>query len=58
MKPTTILGVGPVFSCGNGADIGDTQLFLQGQKWDKKRKRCRPRNLRDAEDAVAKMAGP
>jgi hypothetical protein len=53
----TIPGVGPVFSSGNGAEIGNTQRFLQGHKWDKKRKRYRPRNLRDAEDAVAKIAG-
>jgi hypothetical protein len=57
MKLATIPGVGPVFSSGNGAEIGGTQRFLQGQKWDKKRKRYRPRNLRDAEDAVAKIAG-
>jgi len=53
----TIPGVGPVFSSGLGAEIGGVQRFLQGQKWDKKRKRYRPRNLRDAEDAVAKIAG-
>jgi len=53
----TIPGVGPVFSSGIGAEIGDTQRFLQGTKWDKRRKRYRPRNLRDAEDAVAKIAG-
>jgi hypothetical protein len=53
----TIPGVGPVFSSGIGAEIGDTQRFLQGTKWDKRRKRYRPRNLRDAEDAVAKLAG-
>lgn len=53
----TIPGVGPVFSSGIGAEIGDVQRFLQGSKWDRKRKRYRPRNLRDAEDAVAKIAG-
>jgi hypothetical protein len=53
----TIPGVGPVFSSGIGAEIGNTQRFLQGHKWDAKRKRYRPRNLRDAEDAVAKIAG-
>ena len=53
----TIPGVGPVFSSGIGAEIGDTQRFLQGYKWDKKHKRYRPRNLRNAEDAVAKIAG-
>ena len=53
----TIPGVGPVFSSGIGAEIGDVRRFLQGSKWDRKRKRYRPRNLRDAEDAVAKIAG-
>jgi hypothetical protein len=53
----TIPGVGPVFSSGTGAEIGDTQRFLQGLKWDKQRNRYRPKNLRDAEDAVAKIAG-
>jgi hypothetical protein len=53
----TIPGVGPVFSSGNGAEIGSTQRFLQGRKWDAKRKRYRPRNLRDVEDAIAKIAG-
>jgi hypothetical protein len=53
----TIPGVGPVFSSGIGAEIGDPQRFLQGHKWDHKRKRFRPRNLRDAEDAIAKIAG-
>jgi hypothetical protein len=53
----TIPGVGPVFSSGIGAEIGGIQRFLQGQKWDRKRKRYRPRNLRDAEDAVAKITG-
>ena len=53
----TIPGVGPVFSSGIGAEIGGIQRFLQGRKWDKQRKRYRPRNLRDAEDAVAKIAG-
>jgi hypothetical protein len=53
----TIPGVGPVFSSGTGAEVGGTQRFLQGKKWDKRRKRYRPRNLRDVEDAVAKIAG-
>jgi len=53
----TIPGIGPVFSSGIAAEIGDTQRFLQGSKWDKKRKRFRPRNLRNAEDAIAKIAG-
>lgn len=53
----TIPGVGPVFSAGLGAEIGDVQRFLNGTKWDKHHKRYRPKNLRDAEDAVAKTAG-
>ena len=57
LQLATIPGVGPVFSSGIGAEIADVQRFLQGQKWDKKRKRCRSKNLRNAEDAVAKIAG-
>jgi hypothetical protein len=57
LQLATIPGVGPVFSSGNGAEIGSTQRFLQGHKWDARRKRYRPRNLRDVEDAVAKIAG-
>jgi transposase len=53
----TIPGVGPVFSSGIGAEIGDVQRFLAPPKWDKRRKCYRARNLRDAEDAVAKIAG-
>jgi hypothetical protein len=53
----TIPGIGPVFSSGIGAEIGGIQRFLQPPKWDNKRKRYRLRNLRDAEDAVAKIAG-
>jgi transposase len=54
---TTIPGIGPVCSSGIGAEIGGIQRFLQPPKWDRKRKRYRSRNLRDAEDAVAKIAG-
>jgi hypothetical protein len=53
----TIPGVGPVFSSGLGAEIGPTERFLQAPKWDPQRKCYRARNLRDAEDAVAKTAG-
>ena len=53
----TIPGVGPIFCSGIGAEIGGIQCFLQPLKWDNKRKRYRHRNLRDAEDAVAKVAG-
>jgi len=54
---TTIPGIGPVFSAGIAAEIGGLQHFFDPPKWDKKRKRYRNRNLRDVEDAVAKMAG-
>lgn len=53
----SIPGVGPVFSAGIVAEIGGLQRFFDPLKWDKKRKRYRNRNLRDVEDAVAKMSG-
>lgn len=53
---STIPGIGPVFSAGIGAEIGDVRRFLQGTKCDA-RGRVRPKTLRDAEDAVAKIAG-
>ena len=56
-KLATIPGVGLIFASGIGAEIGDTHRFLQGKKWDKRKKRYRPRTLRNAEDAVAKLAG-
>ena len=52
----TIPGIGPVFSAGIGAEIGNLDRFLAGTKFDA-RERERPKNLRDAEDAVAKTAG-
>jgi len=54
---TSIPGVGPVYSAAIGVEIGPTDRFLHGQKWDKTRQVYRPRTLRDAEDAVAKLAG-
>jgi Transposase/Transposase IS116/IS110/IS902 family len=56
-KLATIPGLGPVFSSGIGAELGNVQRFLTGTKWDPHHKRFRPKNLRDAEDAVAKIAG-
>jgi len=53
----SIPGIGPVFTAGIGAEIGDTQRFLTGTKWDRRKHRYRPKNLRDAEDAIAKLAG-
>jgi transposase len=53
----TIGGLGPVFSSGIVAELGDIERFRTGEKWDKRRQCMRSRNLRDAEDAVAKIAG-
>lgn len=53
----SIPGIGPVISSGIVAEIGDINLFLAPPKWDKRLRAFRPRNLRDAEDAVAKFAG-
>jgi hypothetical protein len=57
MKMATIPGIGQVLSSGNSAEIGGTPRCLQGLKRHMKRRRYRPGNLRDAEDAVAKIAG-
>ena len=54
---TSIPGIGPVFTAGIVAEIGGLDRFFEPRKWDKKHKRWRNRNLRDVEDAVAKMAG-
>lgn len=56
-KLVTIPGLGLIFASGIGAEIGDVNRFLQGSKWDKSKKRYRPRTLRNAEDAIAKLAG-
>ena len=53
----TTPGLGLILSASIAAEIGGIQRFFTGQKWDKQRKRYRPKNLRDVEDAVAKMAG-
>lgn len=53
----SVPGIGPVISCGIAAEIGDINLFLAPPKWDKRLHTWRARNLRDAEDAVAKFAG-
>lgn len=52
-----IKGLGVVLAAGIAAEIGDLQRFFAGQKWDKRRRRFRDKNLRDVEDAVAKYAG-
>ena len=53
----TIPGFGPVFSSGIVAEIGNIDRFLAPPKWNPRRSCYRDRNLRDAEDAVAKIAG-
>ena len=53
----SIPGIGFVCASGIASEIGDLNRFFQGVKWDPKRKRNRPRNLRDVDAAVAKLAG-
>jgi transposase len=53
----TVPGVGLVLAAGITAEIGDLQRFFHTPKWDKKRKRYRPKTQREVEDAVAKLAG-
>lgn len=53
----SIKGIGIVFAAGIASEIGDLQRFFNGQKWDRRKKRFRNKNLRDVEDAVAKFAG-
>jgi hypothetical protein len=53
----TIPGLGLILAACIAAEIGGLERFFTGQKWDKQHKRWRPKNLRDVEDAVAKMAG-
>jgi len=52
-----IKGIGIVFAAGIASEIGGLQRFFAGQKWDKRKKRFRNKNLRDVEDAIAKFAG-
>jgi len=53
----SIKGIGLVLAVGIACEIGDLQRFFDGQKWDRRKKRYRNKNLRDVEDAVAKFAG-
>jgi transposase len=53
----SIPGIGPVFSSGIAAEIGDLQRFSQVLIWDKKHKCDRLRNSQELTDAVAKYAG-
>jgi transposase len=52
----TVPGIGPTLAAAIGAEIGAVDRFLAGTKTDARGRRC-SRNLRDAEDAVAKIAG-
>lgn len=53
----TIPGIGKVFASGISAELGNLDRFFQGEKWDPGAKRYRPKNLRDVDAAVAKLAG-
>jgi transposase len=52
----TVPGIGPTLAAASGAEIDAVDRFLAGTKTDARGRRC-SRNLRDAEDAVAKIAG-
>lgn len=52
-----IKGLGIVLAAGIAAEVGNLARFFNAQKWDKRQKRYRAKNLRDVEDAVAKYAG-
>jgi len=53
----SIPGIGPVFSSGIAAEIGNLKRFSERLRWDKKRKCYRHRSAREVEDAIAKYAG-
>ncbi len=53
----TVPGVGLILAASIAAEIGGLERFFTPQKWDPHHKRWRSKNLRDVEDAVAKMAG-
>lgn len=50
-------GLGPILVGGCLSEIQDTQRFVTGWKYDRRRKRERPRTYRDGQAAVAKLAG-
>jgi transposase len=50
-------GIGLYFAAGIAAEIGDLERFFEGEKWDRRKKRNRKKNLKDVEDAIAKYAG-
>lgn len=53
----TIPGIGVVLAAGITSEIGDLQRFFALPKWERRTQRSRSRNLRDVEDAVARLAG-
>jgi transposase len=53
----TIPGIGPIFSSGIAAEIGSLDRFLSGEVLDSRSSRYRPKNLRNVENEIAKMAG-
>jgi transposase len=54
---SSIPGIGPVFANGIAAEIAGIDRFLVGQKYDRRKKQIRNKNLRDADASVAKYAG-
>jgi len=50
-------GLGPILVAGFLSEIQQTQRFISGFKFDRRRKRYRPRTYRDGQAAVAKLAG-
>jgi transposase len=50
-------GLGPILVAGCLSEIQNTTRFITGLKFDRKRKRLRPRHYRDGQAAVAKLAG-
>lgn len=50
-------GLGPILVAGFLAEIQDTHRFTTGEKFDRKRKKSRPRTYRDGQASVAKLAG-
>lgn len=50
-------GLGPILVAGVLGEIGDPLRYVTGEKYDRQRKRYRPRRYKDGQAAVAKMAG-
>lgn len=50
-------GLGPILVGGCLSEIQDPRRFTTGRKYDRRRKRWRPRTYRDGQAAVANLAG-